>query len=92
MAADDVAMAVGRIAVGAPVNGTVEVAGPERFRFDELMRRSLGARNDPREVVADPHARYFGAELEERSLIPADDARLGEITFQEWLNQPVLQR
>ncbi len=89
MAADDVARAVGRIAVGAPLNGTVEVAGPQQFRFDELIRRGLDARNDPREVVADPHARYFGAELSERSLIPADNARRGEIRFQEWLNQPV---
>ena len=92
MAADDVAKAVGRIAVGAPLNGTVEVAGPQRFRFDDLIRQALGARNDHREVAADPHARYFGAELGERALIPADDARLGEIHFQEWLNQPVLQR
>ena len=92
MAADDVAKAVGRIAVAAPVNGTVEVAGPQRFRFDELIRQGLRARNDPREVVADPHARYFGAELAERSLIPADDARLGEIRFQEWLSQPALQQ
>ena len=92
MAAEDVAKAVGRIAVGAPQNGTVEVAGPQQFRFDELIRQSLGARNDPREIVVDPHARYFGAELGERSLIPAVDARLGEIRFDEWLNQPVLQR
>jgi uncharacterized protein YbjT (DUF2867 family) len=92
MAADDVAKAVGRIAVGAPLNGTVEVAGPQQFRFDELIRQGLGARNDPREVVVDPHARYFGAEVGERSLIPADDARLGEIQFQEWLGQPVLQQ
>ena len=91
MAADDVAKAVGRIAVGAPLNGTVEVAGPQQFRFDELIRQDLRARNDPREVVSDPHARYFGAELGERSLIPAGDARLGEIRFQEWLGQPVLQ-
>src|SRR5262249_18714220 len=90
MAADDVATAVVGVAEGAAVNGTVEVAGPERFRFDELIRLGLGARSDPREVVADPHARYFGARLGERSLIPADDARLGEIRFQEWLNQPVL--
>ena len=84
MAADDVAKAVGRIAVGAPLNGTVEVAGPQQFRFDELIRQGLGARNDPREVVVDPHARYFGAELGERSLVPAGEARLGEIHFQEW--------
>ena len=92
MAADDVAEAVGRIAVGEPVNGTVEVAGPQQFRFDELIRQGLGARNDPREVVVDPHARYFGAELGERSLIPVGDARLGEIRFQEWLSQPAPQQ
>ena len=92
MAADDVAKAVGSVAVGAPLNGTVEVAGPQQFRFDELIRQGLGARNDPREVVADPHARYFGAVLGERSLIPAGDARLGEMRFEEWLGQPVLQQ
>ena len=92
MAADDVAKAVGTIAVGGPQNGTVEVAGPQQFRFDELIRQGLGACNDPREVVVDPHARYFGAELGERSLIPAGDARLGEVRFQEWLGQPVLQQ
>ena len=70
----------------------VEVAGPQQFRFYELIRQGLRARNDPRDVIADPHARYFGAELDERSLIPAGDARLGDIGFQEWLNQPVLQR
>jgi len=91
MAADDVAKAVGTVAVGAPLNGIVEVAGPERFRFDELIRQGLAARKDPREVVVDPHARYFGAEVGERSLIPAGEARLGEIRFEEWLRQPVLQ-
>jgi len=92
MAADDVAKAVGRIAVGAPVNGIVEVAGPEQVRLDELIREGLKARQDPREVVADPQSRYFGAMLSERTLVPADNARLGEIRFQEWLNQPVLQQ
>jgi len=92
MAADDVARAVGKVAVGAPLNGTIEVAGPQQFRFDELIRQGLVARKDPRKVVADPHARYFGAELSERSLVPAGDARLGEIRLQEWLNEPVLQR
>jgi uncharacterized protein YbjT (DUF2867 family) len=92
MAADDVAKAVAKVAVGAPVNGTVEVAGPQVFRFDELIRQGLEARNDGRTVVADPHAQYFGAALSERSLIPAGDARLGDIRFEEWLNQPVLQR
>jgi uncharacterized protein YbjT (DUF2867 family) len=85
MAADDVASAVGRIAVGAPVNGTVEVAGPEQFRLDELIRRSLSAHNDPRVVVADPQAPYFGAKLSERTLVPGDDARLGETRFEDWL-------
>jgi uncharacterized protein YbjT (DUF2867 family) len=92
MAADDVAKAVGRIAVGEPLNGTVDVAGPQQFRFDELIRQGLAARNDPREVVVDPHARYFGAELGERSLIPAGEARLGEIRFEQWLAQAVLQQ
>jgi uncharacterized protein YbjT (DUF2867 family) len=87
MAAEDVAKAVGRIAVGAPLNGAVDVAGPEQFRFDELIRQGLRARNDPREIVVDPHARYFGAELGERSLVPAGEARLGEIRLQEWLGQ-----
>jgi uncharacterized protein YbjT (DUF2867 family) len=89
MAADDVAKAVGTIAVGVPVNGTVEVAGPEQFRLDELIRTGLGASHDPREVVADPQSRYFGAMLSERTLVPADGARLGEIRFQEWLGQPM---
>jgi uncharacterized protein YbjT (DUF2867 family) len=92
MAADDVAKAVGRIAVGTPVNGIVEVAGPEQFRLDELIRDGLKARQDPREVLADPQSRYFGAMLSERTLVPADGARLGEISFQEWLGQPVLQQ
>ena len=90
IAADDVAKTVGRIAVGAPVNGIVEVAGPEQVRLDELVRERLKARQDPREVVADPQSRYFGAMLSQRTLVPADNARLGEIRFQEWLGQPVL--
>jgi uncharacterized protein YbjT (DUF2867 family) len=90
IAADDVAKRVARTAVSPPLDGVVEVAGPQRFRFDDLIRQGLRARNDPREVVADPHARYFGAELGERSLIPADSARLGEISLQEWLGQPAL--
>jgi uncharacterized protein YbjT (DUF2867 family) len=91
MAADDVAKAVGRVAVGTPVNGIIEVAGPEQFRLDALIREGLRARQDPRDVVADPGTRYFGALLGERTLVPADGARLGEIRFQEWLGQPVLQ-
>jgi hypothetical protein len=73
--------------VGSPVNGIVEVAGPQRFRLDELIRRFLGERRDPREVITDPHARYFGAELDERTLVPGDDARLAETRFGDWLSQ-----
>jgi uncharacterized protein YbjT (DUF2867 family) len=92
MAADDVVKAVGKTAVGAPVNGTVEIAGPQQFRFDELIRQGLRARRDPREVVVDPQARYFGAVLDERSLIPAGNARLGEIRLEDWLTRPALPR
>jgi uncharacterized protein YbjT (DUF2867 family) len=91
MAADDVASAVGRVAAGAPLNGTIEVAGPERFRLDEFIRRGLSARNYPREVIADPHARYFGAELSERTLVPGDDAQLGETRFEDWLSRSTSQ-
>jgi uncharacterized protein YbjT (DUF2867 family) len=92
MAADDVATAVSRIAEGAPVNGIVEIAGPQQFRLDDLIRRGLGARNDPREVIADPHARYFGAELQERTLVPGDGATLAETRFDDWLRQPAVSR
>jgi hypothetical protein len=78
---------VGRVAVSAPVNGIVEIGGPQQFRFDEFIRLGLGARQDPREVVADPDAHYFGAELGERMLVPGADARLGEIRFEDWLSQ-----
>ena len=91
MAADDVAGAVGGVATGWPLNGAVEVGGPERFHFVELIRRGIGARNDPREVVTDPRARYFGAELSELTLIPGDGAQLGETRFDDWLSQPASQ-
>ena len=91
MAADDVATAVGRIAMGPPVNGTVEVGGPEQFRLDELVRRYLAARKDPREVVTDPNARYYGVKVSERTLVPGDGARLGETRFETWLSQPQIQ-
>lgn len=87
MAADDVASAVGRIAVGAPINGTVEIAGPEQFRLDELVRRLLAQLNDPREIIADPQARYAGARVGERTLVPGKDARLGETRFETWLTR-----
>jgi uncharacterized protein YbjT (DUF2867 family) len=91
-AADDVADAVGRTAIGAPLNGTVEIAGPERFRFDEIVQRALIARGDPRAVVADSRARYFGAELGAHSLVPEGDARLGETRFEQWVRQPARRR
>jgi uncharacterized protein YbjT (DUF2867 family) len=87
MAANDVALAVGRISVGSPVNGVVEVAGPEQFRLDELIRQGLSARQDPRDVVADPDARYFGAKLSETMLLPGAHAQLGETRFEDWLSQ-----
>ena len=87
MAAEDVASAVGRVAVGPPVNGLVEIGGPEKFRMDELVRRGLAARKDPRGVVADPQARYYGVKLTESELVPESNARLGTIRFDEWLAQ-----
>ena len=85
MAAEDVASVVAKVAMGSPLNGIAEVAGPEEFRFDEFISRGLSARKDPREVIADPHAPYFGTELSERSLVPDDGALLGETRFEEWL-------
>ena len=83
MAADDVAAAVAQVAVGAPVGGMVEFAGPEQFRLEDLVRR--GIRSDPREVVADPLARYFGARLSERDLLPSPAATLTPTHFADWL-------
>ena len=88
MAADDVASGVGRIAVGPPGNGIVEIGGPEQFRLDELVRRRLATLKDPREVIADPRARYSGAEVGERTLVPGKDARLCETRFETWLTRP----
>ena len=87
LAADDVASVVAKVAIGSPLNGTIEVAGPEQFRFNEFISRGLSARKDPREVIADPHARYFGTELSERSLVPANGALLGVIRFEDWLSR-----
>lgn len=90
MAAADVALAVGRVAVGVPVNGVVEVAGPQRFRLDELVRRRLLEDQDPREVIGDPEARYFGARLGERTLLPGDGAGLAQTRFDAWLSEAQL--
>jgi uncharacterized protein YbjT (DUF2867 family) len=87
MAADDVASAVAKVAVGPPANGIVEIAGPQQFRLDDLVRQSLRDRHDPRDVVTDPHARYFGVEVDERTLVPAADAQLAETRFDQWLSQ-----
>jgi uncharacterized protein YbjT (DUF2867 family) len=93
IAADDVASAIARVATASPLNGTIEIAGPEQFHFDELIRQALSARNDPRKVVTDSHAPYFGAELVERSMVPIDDnaAQLGETYFKDWLERSVSQ-
>jgi uncharacterized protein YbjT (DUF2867 family) len=87
MAAEDVAAAVGRVAVGAPVNGIVEVAGPQQFRLNAFIQEGLRAHNDPRTVVADPAAGYFGVEVDDRTLVPGETAQLGEIRFETWLAQ-----
>lgn len=91
MAADDVASALARVAVGSPVNGTVEIGGPEKFRLDELVRRGLAASKDSREVVTDPHGRYYGLEISERTLVPGDGAQLGKTRFETWLSQAARQ-
>jgi uncharacterized protein YbjT (DUF2867 family) len=87
MAAEDVAAGLGHVAVGQPVNGLREIGGPEQFQLPELVRKGLAAHGDPREVVADEQATYYGVRLGERTLLPGPDARLGEITFDKWLAQ-----
>jgi uncharacterized protein YbjT (DUF2867 family) len=84
IAGGDVAQAVGRVAVGKPVNGRVEVAGPERYRMDDFFRQVLAASNDPREVVTDPDAMYFGISPSESALVPGDGALLGETHYDDW--------
>jgi uncharacterized protein YbjT (DUF2867 family) len=92
MAADDVAAAVARVAISAPLNSIVEIGGPEKFRLDELVRQALAAWNDPRQVVTDPNARYYGIAVGEKTLIPDDDAQLGETRFETWLTQPAAKK
>jgi uncharacterized protein YbjT (DUF2867 family) len=87
IAAEDFAAALVELALGPPVNGMVELAGPERFCLDELVRRFLSAMRDPRPVVADAGARYFGAALDDRSLTPGEECRIGATHFEEWLNR-----
>jgi uncharacterized protein YbjT (DUF2867 family) len=87
MAADDVAAAVCNAALAAPVNTTIEIAGPEALRFEDFVRERLRSLGDQRVVIADPQARYFGARLSERALLPGDDAQLGPTRFDDWLSQ-----
>src|SRR6516162_4569896 len=87
IAADHVAAIVAEVALAAPRNGIVEIAGPERAPFNEIVARYLKAIDDPREVVRDPEARYFGGRVEERSLVPLGEARLGHIGLDEWLRR-----
>jgi uncharacterized protein YbjT (DUF2867 family) len=87
IAAEDVAAIVADVALAAPRNGIVEIAGPERAPFHEIVARYLKAVGDPHEVVSDPEARYFGGRVEERSLVPLGEARLGRIGFDEWLRR-----
>lgn len=87
IASDDVAAALTDITVKAPLNGTIEVAGPEKFRLDELVQRFLSVNQDTRKVVTDIHARYFGIELNDRSLTPGDNPRIGATNFDLWLDR-----
>jgi uncharacterized protein YbjT (DUF2867 family) len=90
MAADDVASALGQTCVGAAVDGIVEIAGPDRIWLDELIRARLRASGDAREVVADPHAAYFGITPGERTLLPGDDAHIAKTSYEDWLSQPTI--
>jgi uncharacterized protein YbjT (DUF2867 family) len=87
VASDDVAAALADVTLAAPINGVVELAGPERFSLDEFARRYLTATKDRRKVVADIHARYFGSELDDRSLTPGSNPRLGSVRFEDWLGR-----
>ncbi|UVM48411.1 SDR family oxidoreductase [Pseudomonas sp. B21-015] len=91
MASDDVAAALTDVTLAAPVNGTVEVAGPEAMPLDELVRRFLRATQDARKVVPDVHARYFGSMLDDQSLTPGKNPRLGAIRFEDWLGRSTAQ-
>jgi uncharacterized protein YbjT (DUF2867 family) len=92
VASDDVAAALADLAVGPPLNTTVEIAGPKAIPLDKFARTFLAASGDKRQVVADVHARYFGTELNERSLTPSDHPRLGSLRFEDWLSRTAAQR
>jgi uncharacterized protein YbjT (DUF2867 family) len=92
MAADDVASALAEIALSGPANGVIEIAGPERSGLDELVGRFLAATKDPRKVITDPEARYYGLVVDDQSLIPGADARLGATFFQDWINRYLTEK
>ena len=92
IAAEDVAAALADVAAGAPVNGTIELAGPEALPQDELVRRFLSARQDARQVSRDPEARYFGAKIDDRSLTPGDAPRIGPTRFEDWLSHSTTRK
>jgi uncharacterized protein YbjT (DUF2867 family) len=87
ISSDEVAAAVADVAEGEPLNATIEIGGPEKFRLAELVQHYLIAKSDPRKVMPDVRARYFGAELNDQSLIPGENARLGAVTFDAWLGR-----
>jgi uncharacterized protein YbjT (DUF2867 family) len=92
IASDDVVAAMVDITIGTPINTTIEVAGPERLGLDELVSRFLRINKDPRQVITDTHASYFGVELNDQSLIPGKNPRIGSIRFEDWLNQSILKQ
>jgi uncharacterized protein YbjT (DUF2867 family) len=89
---DDVAAALADVAINAPVNGMIEIAGPEQIRQDELVRRFLSAKQDSRQVVTDVHARYYGVELNDQSLTPGDNPRIAPTRFEDWLSRSLSQK
>jgi uncharacterized protein YbjT (DUF2867 family) len=91
IASDDICAVLADLAVGAPLNGTVDIGGPDRFPLDELGRKVLAARHDKRPVVADVHARYFGSELDDRSLVASETALKGPTRFHNWLSRKLAQ-
>jgi uncharacterized protein YbjT (DUF2867 family) len=92
IAADDVAAALADVAIAEPLNDTIEIAGPEPIRMDEFVRRFLSATRDPRKVITDVHARYYGIEVNDQSLVPGDNPRLGPTHFADWLSRSTAQK
>lgn len=92
IASDDVVAVMADVTVRTPINGMIEIAGPERVSLAELVQRFLSANQDPRKVVADVHARYFGVELNDQSLTPGDNPRIGSTRFEDWLSRSIPQK